>query len=208
MRAPRPEAGLGIWRLGHQMRPEKDPETAPGRQLVTGALTAGLAAWFVWSLLYNGYLGTWWFLPLEIIFPDSWVHGQAGPVTTVLIYYGYYAVVGGTLLVIAGKMGRWPEVWRRYIAPRLKQLRQPQGQSAPPPEGEDPAEWPQLRAAGAGAAADRLAADARAGLMHDVDHARILRAWEAVRSGRIRPEAFTGAACARRACTSRPWPGY
>nr|WP_240553928.1 ATP-binding protein [Streptomyces niveiscabiei] len=190
LRAPRPEAGPGIWRLGHRPRPKEEPERVPGRQLVFGALLALLAAWMVWSLLYNGYLGWWWFLPLELVTPDSWRHGQAGPVATVVTYYGYYALVGGGLLFAAGKIGRWGEVWRRYIAPRFKLA---EAELPPPPPGEDPAEWPELRTAGAGAAADRLAADARAGLMGDVDHARIMRAWQSVRSGRHPLASFSAA---------------
>ncbi|MFC9916327.1 ATP-binding protein [Streptomyces sp. NPDC127197] len=189
LRAPRPEAGPGIWRLGHKERPEQEPEAVPSRQLIGGALLALLLAWMAWSLLYNGYLGWWWFIPLELVTPDSWRHGQAGPAATVITYYGYYALVAGALLFTAGKIGRWGEVWRRYVAPRLKSS--DPAQAPPPPPGEDPAEWPQLRAVGASAAADRLAADARAGLMRDVDHARIARAWTSVRSGRHPLESFT-----------------
>jgi hypothetical protein len=162
----------------------------PGRQLVTGAVLSLVVAWFVWSLLFNGYLGMWWLLPLDVAFPDSWVHGQAGPVVTVLVYYGYFALVGGALLVAAARLGRWREVWQRYAALRLK--RPVEAAPAPPP-GEDPAEWPQVRAAGAEAAADRLVGDARAGLMTDVDYVRIMRAWQSVRSGRHPADEFVGA---------------
>ena len=62
-----------------------------------------------------------------------------------------------------------------------------------PTHEQDPAEWPQLRAAGVADAAERLAAEARAGLMRDVDHARITRAWQGVRGGRHSLATFTGA---------------
>jgi hypothetical protein len=65
-------------------------------------------------------------------------------------------------------------------------------QAAPAAE-DDPVQWNQLRAAGAVDAADRLVADANAGLMRDVDHARIMRAWQGVRSGRHSLATFTGA---------------
>ncbi|MFD5064514.1 ATP-binding protein [Streptomyces sp. NPDC058394] len=191
LRAPRPEAAVGIWRLGHRTRPEQEPEPVPGRQLVTGALLALFAAWCAWSLLYNGYVGLWWLLPLELVTPDSWRYGQAGETTTVLVYYGYYALIGGGLLFAAGRMGRWAEVWRRYGASRASSLRPEAPSPAPAPE-DDPAQWPHLRAAGAGAAADRLASDAGTGLMRDTDHARITRAWHAARSGH-RVEAFVDA---------------
>jgi hypothetical protein len=42
-------------------------------------------------------------------------------------------------------------------------------------------------------AAERLTTEARSGLMRDVDHARITRAWQGVRSGRHTLAAFTGA---------------
>jgi hypothetical protein len=63
----------------------------------------------------------------------------------------------------------------------------------PPAPEDDPAQFNQLRAAGAHEAADRLAADARAGLMRDVDHARITRAWQSVLSGRHDLATFTSA---------------
>ncbi|MFF1505521.1 ATP-binding protein [Streptomyces sp. NPDC058316] len=193
LRAPRPEAAVGIWRLGHRTRPEQEPEQVPGRQLVTGALLAALAAWCVWSLLYNGYIGLWWLLPLELLTPDSWRYGQAGETTTILVYYGYYALIGGGLLFVAGRMGRWAEVWRRYGASRVSSVRPEAPAPAPAPE-DDPAQWPQLRAAGASAAADRLASDAGTGLMRDVDHARIARAWHTARSGSgRRVDAFVAA---------------
>ncbi|RPK77934.1 hypothetical protein EES46_34625 [Streptomyces sp. ADI98-10] len=191
LRAPRPDVPVGIWRLGHRPRPETEPESVPGRQLIGGALLAALMAWFAWSLLYNGYLGRWWLLPLILITPDSWRYGQAGPVVTVLVYYGYYALIIGGLLFAAGKLGRWADVWRRYGAPRAGRERAGAPVVVPEP-GEDPARWPQLRAV-APAAADRLTAEALAGLMRDVDHARITRAWQAVRSGRRSPEKFTQA---------------
>ncbi|MEV6426022.1 ATP-binding protein [Streptomyces sp. NPDC051662] len=193
LRAPRPEAAVGIWRLEHRTRPQQDPELelVPGRRLVTGALLALLVAWCVWSLLYNGYVGLWWLLPLELVTPDSWRYGRAGALTAALVYYGYYALIGGGLLVAAGRMGRWAEVWRRYGAPRVSGLRSTGPSPAPAPE-DDPAQWPHLRAAGADAAADRLASDATTGLMRDTDHARITRAWHAARTGR-RIEAFTAA---------------
>lgn len=192
LRAPRAAGvGLGIWQLGHRPRPEQEPEQVPGRQLIVGALVAALVAWVAWSLMYGGYLGLWWLLPLELVVPDAWLHGQAGTGVTLTTYYGYYAVIAVGLLVAAGRAGRWGEVWRRYVAPRLT-VPAP-APTAPLSPDDDPAGWPQLRATGATAAADRLASDARAGLLRDVDHARILRAWASVQAGRLDPAAFTNA---------------
>ncbi|MEU2078587.1 ATP-binding protein [Streptomyces sp. NPDC013489] len=186
LRAPRPETAPGIWRWGHRPRPAKEPELIPGRQLVSGALIALLCGWLAWSLLWNGYLGGWWLIPLELLTPDSWRFG-ASTTTTILVYYGYYALIALVLIIGVYRVGRWAEMWRRYGAPHFKT---PEPQLAPPAPGEDPASWPELRAAGAADVADRLAADAHTGLMRDVDHARITRAWQSVRSGRHPLEDF------------------
>ncbi|HSX99768.1 MAG TPA: ATP-binding protein, partial [Streptomyces sp.] len=77
-----------------------------------------------------------------------------------------------------------------YGAPRF---RRPQARQVVPPPQDDPAQWNQLRQAGAGDAAERLVVEAAAGLMRDVDHARIMRAWQGVRSGRHSLATFTGA---------------
>ncbi|WUW01813.1 ATP-binding protein [Streptomyces sp. NBC_01471] len=180
LRAPRPETALGIWRLGHRPRAVTEPELVPTQQLMVGALLAVLCGWLAWSALWNGYLGGWWLVPLELLLPDSWLHSGSEAVT-VIVYYGYYAVIAGGLLAAVIRMGRWPEVWRRYVTPRIAR---PAPLPEAPPPAEDPAAWPQVRAAGAPDAADRLAADARLGLMRDVDHVRIERAWQSVRSGR------------------------
>ncbi|MFI9824688.1 ATP-binding protein [Streptomyces sp. NPDC052013] len=195
LRTPRPEALPGVWRFGHRPRPEEEPEQIPARQLLSGALIAFLVGWLIWSLLWNGYLGGFWMWPYYAVTPESWTQPQTegeevvGAVTSYL-YYGLVAVM---IMVGVGRLGRWSEIWRRYAVPSLRRLTGPRTEEAPPAPGEDPATWPALRAAGAVDAAERLAADARAGLMRDVDHARITRAWQGVRSGRHSLATFTGA---------------
>jgi hypothetical protein len=188
LRAPRPDAAPGVWRFGHESRPEEEPETVPARQLLGGALIAFLVGWLIWSLLWNGYLGGWWLVPLFAMIPDSWA--PAHSYSAVVISYVWYTVVALAILVGVGRLGRWGEVWRRYGAPRL---RQPQARQVVPPPQDDPARWNPLREAGAGEAAERLAREAASGLMRDVDHARIMRAWQGVRSGRHSLATFTGA---------------
>ncbi|AVH56203.1 MULTISPECIES: ATP-binding protein [Streptomyces] len=190
LRAPRPEAAPGVWRFGHRPRPEEEPERIPARQLLSGALIAFLVGWLIWSLLWNGYLGGWWVLPLELFTPDSWRH-SGDRVGNAFLWYGYYTLIALVILIGVGRLGRWGEVWRRYGLPAWRRAA-PASERPPAPE-EDPAQWNHLRAAGAGDAADRLAAEARAGLMRDVDHARIARAWQGVRSGRHSLATFTGA---------------
>ncbi|MEU6282383.1 ATP-binding protein [Streptomyces sp. NPDC047028] len=190
LRAPRPEAAPGVWRFGHRPRPAEEPERIPARQLLSGALIAFLVGWLVWSLLWNGYLGGWWVLPLELFTPDSWRQSN-DRVGNAILWYGYYTVIALAIMLVVGRLGRWGEVWRRYGPPAWTQG-QPENIPPPAPE-QDPAEWPQLRRAGAPEAAERLATEARAGLLRDVDHARISRAWQGVRSGRHSLSAFTSA---------------
>ncbi|MEV0118981.1 ATP-binding protein [Streptomyces sp. NPDC050844] len=187
LRTPRPGAQPGVWRFGHQPRPEQEPEVTPTRQLLSGALIAFLVGWLLWSLLWNGYLGGWWVLPLELFLPDAWIYTE-DRIGNAVVWYGYYTLIVLGIMIGVGRIGRWSEVWRRFVAPRF---RRPAPQQPVPASGEDPAQWPQLRDAGAEAAAERLAADARAGLMRDVDHARISRAWRSVRAGRNTIGAFS-----------------
>ncbi|MBN0047861.1 ATP-binding protein [Streptomyces actuosus] len=189
LRAPRPQAAPGVWRFGHRPRPEEEPERLPARQLISGALIAFLVGWLVWSLLWNGYLGGWWLLPLYAMIPDSWA--QPHSFGAVVVVYAYYVLIALAIMVGVGRLGRWGELWRRYGPPAWR--RTERIDRRPPAPDEDPAEWPQLRAAGATDAAERLAAEARAGLMRDVDQARIARAWQGVRNGRHSLAAFTGA---------------
>ncbi|WP_055493432.1 hypothetical protein [Streptomyces sp. TP-A0356] len=190
VRAPRPQAAPGVWRLGHRPRPEQEPERTPTRQLLSGALIAFLVGWLIWSLLWNGYLGGWWVVPLELFTPDSWRHSN-DRIGNAFLWYGYYTVIALTIMIVVGRLGRWGEVWRRFGLPAWRRAA-PVNERPPAPE-DDPAQWNQLRAAGAQDAADRLAREAGAGLMRDVDHARIARAWQGVLSGRHDLATFTGA---------------
>ncbi|WP_246213042.1 ATP-binding protein [Streptomyces abyssomicinicus] len=193
LRTSRPEAAPGIWRFAHRPRPDEEPEVTPARQLVTGAVISFLVGWLVWSLLWNGYLGGWWLLPLWAMVPDSWAEPHS--VGAVIAVYAYYAVVGGIILLAVARLGRWAELWRRFGPPAWT-AREPAAATTVRSADEDPAHWPELRASGspeAVAAADRLAADARTGLMRDIDHARLTRAWQSVRAGQLPPAAFAEA---------------
>ncbi|MFI8171556.1 ATP-binding protein [Streptomyces sp. NPDC085931] len=183
LRAPRPEAAPGVWRFGHRPRPAEEPDVTPTRQLISGALIAFLVGWLIWSLLQNGYLGNWWWVPFDLIVPDAWrgADSDLGETGTFLVYRGYELLVALAIMVGVARLGRWGEVWRRFVTARF---RRPENQAGPTAPQDDPAQWNELRAAGAVDAAERLAADARSGLMRDVDHARIQRAWQGVRTGR------------------------
>jgi hypothetical protein len=191
LRTPRPEAPIGVWRFGHRPRAAEEPEDTPTRLLLSGAVIGFLCGWLLCSLLYNGYLGGFWLWPWYVLAPYSWAHGTGGVVGGAASYI-YEGLVFATIFVVFGRIGRWSELWRRFGPPAWRQAAAPVRERPPAPE-QDPAEWPVLRAAGAVDAAERLAAEARAGLMRDVDHARIARAWQGVRSGRHSLATFTGA---------------
>ncbi|MEV6840967.1 ATP-binding protein [Streptomyces sp. NPDC051133] len=183
LRMPRPKAGPGIWRAGHKPRAAEEPDRVPTRQLLVGAGVSALVGWLLWSLLWNGYLGQYWIWPLILITPD----GQFQSTYFVIASWTYYAVVLGIVVVFFGRLGGWPELLRRArAAVRQANATAAAAEGAPPPPPEsDPALWPQLRADGAVAAADALAAELREGRMTDVDYVRIDHAW---RTGRARAE--------------------
>ncbi|MEU4092087.1 ATP-binding protein [Streptomyces sp. NPDC026673] len=194
LRAPRPPAAPGVWRLGHRPRPADDPDAVPGRQLVAGALISFLGGWLLWSLLWNGYLGSYWLWPLLALTPESWRASGGNQTAYLWASYLYYAIIGGALLVFFARVGRWAELWRRHISVPLRRAREEERTAAghePADPAQDPAAFPALRQGGAADAADRLAEDARSGLMNDVDFARIARAWQSVRSEPGRLTAFT-----------------
>ncbi|MEV6133176.1 ATP-binding protein [Streptomyces violaceusniger] len=187
----RPDAEPGVWRFGHVPRDPEDPDRVPTRQLATGALLSLLAGWLLWSLLWNEYLGPYWLWPFIALVPDSW----RGTMAYVVAAYAYYALVAIILIVFFGRLGRWSEAFSRMAAwagrggqPHGAPPR-PRHQPIPPPH-LDPAQWPQLRAAGAAEAADRLAQELMAGRMNDVDHARIAHAWQAVQGRPDRLQQF------------------
>ncbi|MEU9747364.1 ATP/GTP-binding protein [Streptomyces niveus] len=245
LRIPRPQAEPGVWRLGHRPRPPEAPQQVPARQLFSGALVAYLCGWLVWSLLWNGYLGgwwffadRWWFLPVQWLTPEGW---QLNDSPYFAVYtaasYLYYLLLIGLLAVGFGRIGNWNEVWRRYGVPlwplfillpgfwreqwlpwvsniyyvllvaavlavvgragtwppvRRRLGMATEDEPPPPPPAEaDPADWPELRAAGLTEAAAKLAEAVQRGTLGDVDYARIRRAWQGVRTRPERLPAFT-----------------
>ncbi|WP_432070420.1 ATP-binding protein [Streptomyces sp. AA1529] len=193
LRLPRPQAAPGVWRCGYEQRPPEDPDRTPARQLVSGALISFLMGWLLWSLLWNGYLGKFWLWPLFAMTPDAVGSGRK------FLAYSYYALVAVALIFFFGRIGRWDELARRSLN-RLKSRGGPgpggvvpdgRTEHAPvPPPHLDPVQWPELRAGGAGRAAEVLAGELDAGRMTDVDHARLERAWQTVRARPQRLEAF------------------
>ncbi|MBA6437652.1 ATP-binding protein [Streptomyces sp. GMR22] len=193
LRAPRAEAAPGVWTYEHKPKAPEEPDRIPSRGLISGALIAILCTWLLWSLITKGYLGPYWLWPLRLLNAEDWFNRDGDKDMLKWIANGYETLWFLIIAAIFSRVGHWPEVWRRYVAPLFRRAWDepaPEAAAAGRPEG-DPVEWPHLRAAGAHSAADRLAADARAGAMSDVDHARIERAWQSVRAGSNSLASFT-----------------
>ncbi|WP_326798822.1 hypothetical protein OG946_28470 [Streptomyces sp. NBC_01808] len=183
MRTPRPEAGPGIWRFGHVPRPPDQADRMSDRQLLGGAALALISGLLVWSLCWNGVI-TIWLWPLDWITLDAW-RDTGAMVAAGYLYYGLFILL---LVYVFGRIGRWREVWTRFLEPVLS-AQQPDG-TQEDTEAEDPVAWPELRAAGLVGEAEVLGGAARGGGMNDVDLARIARAWESVRARPDRLRAF------------------
>lgn len=163
LRSPRPEAGPGIWRRGHRPRDE-----TPLAWLVAVALATASAGTLLCGLLWTERLGYLWLVPVEwaMDWDRSWIR--------ISLAYAYYALILAIVLVVCARVGRWGDLLRRLRAAQKAHTPQP-----PPSPDTDPARWPELRAAGAATAADRLTAELASGSLSDVDHARITHAWQA-----------------------------
>ncbi|MFI8385545.1 ATP/GTP-binding protein [Streptomyces sp. NPDC085540] len=127
------------------------------------------------------------------VYPLAFGHlpyGELGRVGGSLVTYVIYALIYAPLLLVFGRLGGWPALLADLRAP-ARPVAAPLSPSEAGPD--DPAGWPQLRAAGLGESADRLAAEAAAGRMNDVDHVRIRRAWDSVLVAPARRTAFAKA---------------
>ncbi|MGW7196808.1 ATP-binding protein [Streptomyces chryseus] len=189
LRTPRNADGPGVWSYGHVPRPAEEPETVPGRQLVSGALISLLTALLIWSLCWNGYI-SFWLWPLFWFTPEAW-REDGGNMAYVWVTYLYYGLFALLLAVAFGRMGRWAEVVRRYLLPKPAAARAVPDPRTEPGSAADPAAWPELRDAGQAEAAARLAEETGSGRMNDVDYTRIRRAWQSVRADPTRLSAFT-----------------
>lgn len=115
LRLPRPAALPGIWRCGYRPRPPEDPDRIPARQLVSGAVVSFLMGWLLWSLLWHGYLGSYWQWPLAALTPESW-RDEGDKTLYVLAAWIYNSGVFIGLAVFFGRIGRWDELARRVVA--------------------------------------------------------------------------------------------
>ncbi|WP_329583655.1 ATP-binding protein [Kitasatospora sp. NBC_01250] len=181
----RPPAKPGIYRFGYLPSAVTKDEDSPPQPV--GPLLLRAAANLVTCLLayrygtpavmYTiGYLG--WFHPLS---PD-----QFSVVETLI---NLLLVI--LFIVLFGRMGRWPEVYRRFLSPQgfrrnllpvLSKAVTDDGtpHGAPAQEEPDIDPWGQLRVGGLGEALGAVEEDTRAGRVSDVDYVRIHRVWREV----------------------------
>ncbi|MET7859586.1 ATP/GTP-binding protein [Streptomyces sp. NPDC005318] len=184
----------GFGRLGNWPAAFERGVARRGPLARAGGAAAG--ALLVWILVWTGTVPG-----MELTF--SFVAGPwmgTDRTLTTAVTYGLYALITLVIVWPFARLGRWTQLRRRNAAT-------PEGARGPadrgttpgagrgtqaPGEGgaDDPAEWPELRAAGQEQAAAKLAQEARSGRMNDVDHARIGRAWTSVRADGTRLPAF------------------
>ncbi|MFR9726516.1 ATP-binding protein [Streptomyces sp. MS19] len=148
------------------------------------ALAALAALWAAWRLSFLG-IWTFWLEPLYAVVPDSW--WRDGDTTAyTLAYNAHYLLWTALLVALAAAAGGWRHVLRHF----------PRGAAGGTTAADRArlADFAELRAAGAPAAADRLAREIKDGTMSDLDYARIEHAWRAVRSRPTALPAFAGAA--------------
>ncbi|WP_328395842.1 ATP/GTP-binding protein [Streptomyces sp. NBC_00390] len=147
--------------------------------LVLGLLAVGFGRVGNWREIWQRYGVPLW--PLFVLLPGVWREMPRTVAWLTWVSNIYYVLLVAALVAAVGRIGTWPLVRRRM------------GEAAAPPPpapGSDPADWPELRAAGMAEAAARLAEATRAGQLGDVDYARIRRAWQTVHARPERLPAF------------------
>lgn len=189
LRTPRHPEAPGIYAYGHLPRPPEQPDRIPDRRLVGGAVLSLLGAMLLWSLLWDPPLTL-----IAVMVPKSWWLGGGNRYVAALVSNALEAITALAVIWGFGRAGHWRELLRRYVITPLRRtaVATPAAEAEPDPQ-HDPVTWPQLRAAGKPALAERLAADARSGHMNDVDYVRLHRAWHSVRADPSRLAAYCDA---------------
>ncbi|MDH6710370.1 hypothetical protein P3T27_007119 [Kitasatospora sp. MAA19] len=188
--APRPEAEPGVYRLGYR---RIDPERAEAARVAAWPLLlrAGLNAVVGWLVYVYG---------VELAEAGATVIGvlpSSSEFVATSVVLTLNVLVAALVIKLFGRMGRWPEVWRRYVAPLLSRTvtqEQPAEEARVAAEvtrGTDP--WDGLRQGGAAEAAGRLEREA----VGDVDYVRIQRAWESAQADPAFVPAFVEQVAAR-----------
>ncbi|MFE1789272.1 ATP/GTP-binding protein [Streptomyces sp. NPDC059525] len=173
----------GFGRLGAWPTAWRRLVVARGRTVQAGVTAVGclITLWLVAQLSLPVRLAVYPFLPLTPGDPsgNTATMARADTIVTVLIVLAFL----------------WPALRRPAVVAAAGSQDGPPIGSRPVEPGSptDPAEWPELRDAGLGEAARRLAGEVLGGRMNDVDYARIRRAWESVRADPARLPAFADA---------------
>ncbi|MEV0780785.1 ATP/GTP-binding protein [Streptomyces sp. NPDC050428] len=149
--------------------------------VIVGLLAVGFGRVGNWNEVWRRYGVPLW--PLFVLLPGFWRTMPRDEVAW--LSNVYYVLLAAAVIAVVGRVGTWPSVRRRLgmaVADEPPPL---------PPAEADPAEWPELRAAGLTEAAAKLAEAVHRGTLSDVDYARIRRAWQGVRARPERLPAFT-----------------
>ncbi|MCX4769457.1 ATP/GTP-binding protein [Streptomyces sp. NBC_01285] len=173
---------LGNWNEAFRRYAIAHPQ--PGRALRTALAGAIL----VWAFTKADEVLPFYYLALGLT-PPSWLFSGTNEQSAAgLETFGtvYHLVGAAAILLPIARAGGWLTLVRELRGGK-------KADQEPATPGTSPADWPQLRAAGQAAAADRLAADERAGRMNDVDCVRIRRAWVSVKADPSRLGPFTDA---------------
>ncbi|MEV5853936.1 ATP/GTP-binding protein [Streptomyces anulatus] len=170
---------LGNWPALYRRLALDRPQ--PGRALA--AAVTGLLV--VWVVLATNLL-PFFYAIVHLLIPMSALRGHRE--TAALLGVAVHALVAGALLWPFARTGGWLHLFRKP-APAVAV----DPADMEPETREDPAGWPQLRAAGQPGAADRLAAEVAGRRMNDVDCARIDHAWSRVEAGALSPGVFVDA---------------
>ncbi len=149
--------------------------------LVLGLLAVGFGRVGNWREVWQRYGVPLW--PLFVLLPGVWREMPRTVTWLAWVSNIYYVLLVAAVIAAVGRIGTWPPVRRRLGTAG------PAAAPPPPPEA-DPADWPELRAAGLGEAAARLADATARGTLGDVDYARIRRAWQGVHARPDRLSAF------------------
>ncbi|MFF0394059.1 ATP-binding protein [Kitasatospora sp. NPDC004615] len=196
--APRPQAPPGIYRQHHtpyDPRTAAENETPVGPLLLRAALNlaVGLFVYLEGVSLIQGLLTT-----LGLTNTSSFV-------ISLLVAAAVNVAVIILVLMVFGRMGRWAEVWRRWVAPVLSRT----VTDAPPePEAAPVVDvWAELRPAGE--VVRRLESEP----VGDVDYVRLHQAWRSVGADAVGRQEFAaqvgsrGAAACAHPSEQRDLPG-
>ncbi|TQF05328.1 hypothetical protein E6W39_27705 [Kitasatospora acidiphila] len=218
-------AAPGVYRLGHQpdttaYTESGEPQTAAWPLLVRAVLN------LIAALLVYRYGNT------PVLYLLKYTVWPSNPTEAQVAFgeYGVRIVVAVFAVVVFGRMGRWREVYRRFLTPtelrrraelvRSRAITREDG--APEPEKVESAleatmdPWAALRTPALAGALALLDADTRADRVSDVDYVRIHRvhqevAAEAALLARFAEQVAArgaGLVCTRRSsvtCRSRGW---